>query len=143
MRAQAERVTPRAPRRRCRIIWVHKQTEHRASGAGWVSAQAMATAAGLAALEARSHLLMHPKLGPWLSLRSVLVFDAVRAPFAAPPRAVPLELSREVEERLRESLAARDARARQTLTWCCFCTVPWLRRFWGVLLRVRGNCCQS
>lgn len=96
-------------RRQCRLIWVNKKTEHRSGGPGWVSAQAMATASGLAALEKSAHLLLHPELGPWLSLRSVLIFDHVRAPFAAPPPAVPLELSAAARERLQQRLEERDS----------------------------------
>jgi hypothetical protein len=34
-------------------------------------------AAGLAHLDAASHLCLHPKYGPWFSLRALLVFDGV------------------------------------------------------------------
>lgn len=34
-------------------------------------------AIGLAHLDAASHLCLHPKYGPWFSLRALLVFDGV------------------------------------------------------------------
>ena len=36
-----------------------------------------AQAIGLAHLDAASHLCLHPKYGPWFSLRALLVFDGV------------------------------------------------------------------
>jgi hypothetical protein len=40
-------------------------------------------AVGLAHLDAASHLCLHPKYGPWFSLRALLVFDGV--PFHGEP----------------------------------------------------------
>ncbi len=40
-------------------------------------------AVGLAHLDAASHLCLHPKYGPWFSLRALLVFDGV--PFHGAP----------------------------------------------------------
>lgn len=40
-------------------------------------------AVGMAHLDAASHLCLHPKYGPWFSLRALLVFDGV--PFHGEP----------------------------------------------------------
>ena len=46
-------------------------------GSRFVAMQRAASAAGLAYLDAGSHLCLHPKFGPWFALRATLVFDAV------------------------------------------------------------------
>ena len=42
----------------------------------------MAHHSGLAFLDHDSHLCLHPRFGPWFSLRCVVIFDDV--PYAAP-----------------------------------------------------------
>lgn len=44
--------------------------------------QRMAHHAGLAYLDDASHLSLHPRFGPWFSLRCVVIFDDV--PYAGP-----------------------------------------------------------
>ncbi len=44
---------------------------------GFRTIQRAAAVAGLAYLDAGSHLCLHPKFGPWFTLRATLVFDAV------------------------------------------------------------------
>ena len=46
--------------------------------------QRIAHVAGLAGLSP-SHMSVHPRLGPWLGLRAVVVFEAAAEPHAAPP----------------------------------------------------------
>ena len=46
-------------------------------GSRFVAMQRAASAAGLAYLDAGSHLCLHPRFGPWFALRATLVFDAV------------------------------------------------------------------
>lgn len=57
---------------------------HAHAGPPWVPIQRLAEDAGLAWL-APSHLAVHPVLGPWLSLRAIVVTDLPPPP--APPRA--------------------------------------------------------
>ena len=45
--------------------------------------------AGVAHLDERCHLSIHPKLGPWLALRAVVVFDDVLGPRDADKPAPP------------------------------------------------------
>lgn len=60
----------------CRCFFGHQQLE---GGSGsYVALQRCAQAIGLAHLDAASHLCLHPKYGPWFSLRAVLVFDGVK-----------------------------------------------------------------
>ncbi|KAK9826497.1 hypothetical protein WJX81_006518 [Elliptochloris bilobata] len=55
-------------------------------GSRSVALQRAAAAAGLAYLDAGSHLCLHPKFGPWFALRATLVFDAVEYTGPRKPR---------------------------------------------------------
>ena len=72
---------PARPSPRC--YWSHRRAPGMASH---VAMQRLAHAAGIAFLDEASHLSLHPKYGPWFSMRCLLVFDGVKftgAPIAA------------------------------------------------------------
>jgi hypothetical protein len=71
------------------------------NGPGWISAQAMSQVAGLSFVEPSCMLSLHPKYGPWFSLRAVLIFDAISYPAEAPPTlqpAIPADNLKRVHE---------------------------------------------
>ena len=61
--------------RRHRVFYAHETRPGRL-----VAIQRMAHVAGVAHLDERCHLSIHPRLGPWLALRVVVVFDDVLGP---------------------------------------------------------------
>lgn len=61
----------------CRIYWSHAPSDDLVGGPGFLPLQRLADCIGLAYLDPISHLCLHPKFGPWLSMRAVLVFDGV------------------------------------------------------------------
>ena len=54
-----------------------------------VAVQRMANVAGVAHLDERSHMSIHPHLGPWLAFRAVVVLDDTRGPSDAQAPKVP------------------------------------------------------
>jgi hypothetical protein len=80
-----------------RIYWSHRRTDDLVAGPGaqlgpagaseHVAFQRMAHHAGLAYLDESSHLCLHPRFGPWFSLRCVVIFDNI--PWGKPQ---PMEL---------------------------------------------------
>ncbi|GAB4822060.1 hypothetical protein N2152v2_009106 [Parachlorella kessleri] len=58
-----------------RVYWSHKRVELEGSSAQFVAMQRMAHSASLAYLDHDAHLCLHPKYGPWFSLRAAVVFD--------------------------------------------------------------------
>ncbi|PSC71268.1 hypothetical protein C2E20_5393 [Micractinium conductrix] len=80
------------PNLRRRIYWSHRRTDELEGGpegkSEHVAMQRMAHHAGLAYLDESSHLCMHPRFGPWFSLRCVIIFDdiAYDAPKPEEPR---------------------------------------------------------
>lgn len=57
-----------------RIIWSHVPED---LGGQYVAMQHLAAAIGFAYLDNTSHLCLHPKHGPWFSMRAVLVWDDI------------------------------------------------------------------
>ncbi|KAI7840304.1 hypothetical protein COHA_006086 [Chlorella ohadii] len=87
-----------APGLQHRIYWSHRRTDDLVPGPGvqpgaagaseHVAFQRMAHHAGLAYLDESSHLCLHPRFGPWFSLRCVIIFDNI--PWGKPqPRELP------------------------------------------------------
>ncbi|CAG9467114.1 unnamed protein product [Pedinophyceae sp. YPF-701] len=67
-------------------------TEGRGGDAGparYIAIQRLAEVAGVAALDADTHLCIHPTFGPWFSLRAAVVLDGVPVPAAVRDRQVP------------------------------------------------------
>lgn len=58
-----------------RVFYAHETKPGRL-----VAVQRMAHVAGVAHLDERSHLSIHPTLGPWLAFRAVVVLDDARGP---------------------------------------------------------------
>lgn len=75
-----------------RLFWSHSMAELE-SGKGFVAMQRMAECSGLAYLDHTSHLSMHPKYGPWFSLRCAVVIDNVSYTNAQQPEPLPCPLS--------------------------------------------------
>ncbi|KAL4458499.1 hypothetical protein ABPG75_013364 [Micractinium tetrahymenae] len=69
-----------------RIYWSHRRTDDLEGGpegrSEHVAFQRMAHFAGLAYLDETSHLCLHPRFGPWFSLRCAVIFDDI--PYTAP-----------------------------------------------------------
>lgn len=71
----AAKQLPNAP---SRIYWSHAQATDLVGGAPFVAMQRLAAAVGMAYLDQASHLCLHPKHGPWFSMRAVLLWDDVQ-----------------------------------------------------------------
>lgn len=71
---QAAQQLPSPP---TRIYWSHKPATDLAGGAPFVAMQRLAAAIGMAYLDEASHLCLHPKHGPWFSMRAVLLWDDI------------------------------------------------------------------
>ena len=69
--------SPPSCRLRHRIYWSHQRTPDLEGGGEHVAFQRMAHAAGLAFLDEDSHLCIHPRFGPWFSLRCCIIFDEI------------------------------------------------------------------
>lgn len=71
-----------------RVYWSHRRTADLEGGPDGVSEhvafQRMAHHAGLAYLDETSHLCLHPRFGPWFSLRCVVIFDDLPYTLAQP-----------------------------------------------------------
>ena len=81
-----------------------------------VAVQRMANVAGVAHLDERSHMSIHPHLGPWLAFRAVVVLDDTRGPSdAQAPKVPPNPLDsdpaarRRVDEAFDAALAGYEA----------------------------------
>jgi methylmalonic aciduria homocystinuria type C protein len=62
---------------------------HDTSPGKLVAIQRMAHVAGVAHLDEKCHLSIHPKHGPWIALRTVLVFDDIEGPDEADRQTTP------------------------------------------------------
>ncbi|KAL6774505.1 hypothetical protein ACKKBG_A25235 [Auxenochlorella protothecoides x Auxenochlorella symbiontica] len=94
------------PQPPARVVWSHSQTDCLASEApGYVAMQRAAVAAGTAWLDPCSHLLVHPRHGPWLSLRCLLLFDDLAWAEAQPPP-LPCPLAPGVQQAVRARFEA-------------------------------------
>lgn len=65
------------PNQPTRIYWSHVPATDLVGGAPFVAMQRLAAAVGLAYLDEASHLCLHPKHGPWFSMRALLIWDDV------------------------------------------------------------------
>lgn len=96
--APAPDSSPAPALHRHRVFYAHETKPGRL-----VAIQRMAHVAGVAHLDERCHLSIHPELGPWLALRVVVVFDDVPGPpdDAKPsPPGNPLALDAAARERV-------------------------------------------
>ncbi|KAG5191547.1 hypothetical protein JKP88DRAFT_251426 [Tribonema minus] len=99
-----------------KLYWAHETARGRL-----VAIQRMAHVSGLAWLHDKTHLCLHPEVGPWLALRAVVLVD-VPGPSGPPPPAMPCPAS---EAEVARAAAAMDAALVVTYYAypCCRCCV--------------------
>eukprot|EP00611_Tribonema_gayanum_P002728 TRINITY_DN12061_c0_g1_i1.p1 TRINITY_DN12061_c0_g1~~TRINITY_DN12061_c0_g1_i1.p1 ORF type:complete len:298 (-),score=84.90 TRINITY_DN12061_c0_g1_i1:184-1077(-) len=83
-----------------KLYWAHETAQGRL-----VAIQRMAHVSGLAWLHDKTHLCLHPEVGPWLALRAVVLVD-IPGPTGSPPPAMPCPAS---EAEVARAAAAMDA----------------------------------
>ena len=82
---------------------------HDTSPGKLVAIQRAAHVAGVAHLDEKCHLAIHPRYGPWIALRALLVFDDIRGPdetHRSPPPPNPLATDAKARARVDAAFAA-------------------------------------
>ena len=81
---------------------------HDTSPGKLVAIQRAAHVAGVAHLDEKCHLAIHPRYGPWIALRALLVFDDIRGPdetHRSPPPPNPLATNGTARRRVDDAFA--------------------------------------